>query len=172
MAQIQYLTPEGGLPVSPRPIDASCKGTFQYGSIGQKGPLHCSWLEVGRMAYRLRARYILQTSNGTYYIKCYAPRSGHQIASSGEILRHVSECYSISGKSRVWILDYHDEIIAVKVPNLPTPVDVAALAPSAPSREDLIGGKIAEKIARRKREEKEAAEREAADIAREKEERS
>ena len=109
MAQIQYLTPEGGLPVSPRPIDASCKGTFQYGSIGQKGPLHCSWLEVGRMAYRLRARYILQTSNGTYYIKCYAPRSGHQIASSGEILRHVSECYSISGKSRVWILDYHDE---------------------------------------------------------------
>ena len=39
MAQIQYLTPEGGLPVSPRPIDASCKGTFQYGSIGQKGPL-------------------------------------------------------------------------------------------------------------------------------------
>ena len=115
MAQIQYLTPEGGLPVSPRPIDASCKRTFQYGSIGQipmpknEDGSEQPFEAVEQLARERGARYILKTSTGSYYIKCYAPRSGHQIASSGEILRHVSECYSISGKSRVWILDYHDE---------------------------------------------------------------
>ena len=108
MAQIQYLTPEDGLPVVPRLIDASCKQTDSYGSIGQlRVPGDQPFETVEQLARERRARYILKTSTGSYYIKCYAPRPGHQIASSGEILRHISECYSISGRSRVWVLDYH-----------------------------------------------------------------
>jgi len=109
MSRIQYLTPEGGLPVEASLIDYSWKGARQYGSIGQKGPLRLPFEEVKREAERLRARYILKTSAGSYYIKCYEPKPGYQINSSGEIFHHLSNCYSISGKSRIWILDYHDE---------------------------------------------------------------
>ena len=109
MSRIQYLTPEGGLPVEASLIDYSWKGARQYGSIGQKGPLHLPFEEVEKMAQDLKARFILKNEVGSYYIKCYAPRPGYEINSSGEIFHHLSNCYSISGKSRIWIFDYHEE---------------------------------------------------------------
>ena len=113
MAQIQYLTPEDGLPVVPRLIGAAEGLTHTYGSIGQvpvpknEDGSEQPFETVEQLARERRARYILKTSTGSYYIKCYTPREGHQFASSEEILRHISECYSISGRSRVWVLDYH-----------------------------------------------------------------
>ena len=105
------LTPEGGLPVDGSLVDANCKATRQYGFIGQEGPLRDPFETVLRVAKDLRARYILQTSVGTYYIKCRErnPRPNMRQHSSGEILHQIANCYSISGKHRVWILDYSDE---------------------------------------------------------------
>ena len=103
---VTFLTSESGLPVNAAPIDSSCKTTFQYGTIGSKGPLLEPWAIVKERAEQLGARYILKTSSGSYYIKCFAPREGFVPFTSGKILQRVSGLYDSSGKSRVWIIDY------------------------------------------------------------------
>ena len=76
------------------------------------------WERVETQAEQRRARYILRTSNGSYYIKCF-PSWGRtpsqnvsetQIPTSRELWeqmkRHGVEDNFVGRKSRIWILDY------------------------------------------------------------------
>jgi hypothetical protein len=68
-----------------------------------------SWAEVEMKATEIGARYILQTSTGSYYLKCFPSRDIH-IPTSGELWDQIHDTIAPDDfqgrRSRIWILDY------------------------------------------------------------------
>ena len=117
---VHYLSGGEGFPVITKEINRLDKAEDErqkqnrWRGISEKNhkPPETPLDEVKEKAERQRARYILQTSVGTYYIKCF-PREGYQIPTSGELWDQIWRCRVPTDfrgkKSRVWILDYRDE---------------------------------------------------------------
>lgn len=120
MVNIHYLSGKDGVPVITKGINDldRKKQKEQKQNRWRGGNIHrdkdTPWIEIENLAKQVRARYILQTSVGSYYIKCFPSTTvpENQIPTSGELwdqMRHhwASDSYE-DRKSRIWILDYYD----------------------------------------------------------------